>query len=147
MGFAHQDLVATRQAIGYPAMRRLLDDHGIAHVEVEFLGDWFIDGEQKRAPDALRRDLLEAAHALRGGIDIEKISRLPLQYIKSVEIDDARAEVNTTSPRSSSARSPTCSSRRDRAASPTTRSPASCSAFRATCPRTGWSPPSRPSPG
>lgn len=64
MGFAHQDLIATKKAIGYKAMKRMLDDHGLPHVEVEFLGDWFTTGDQKKASDAIRRDLLEAAHEL-----------------------------------------------------------------------------------
>ncbi len=173
MGFAHQDLLATRDAIGYAAMKRMLNDNGIVHVEVEFLGDWFTAGDKKRASDAIRRDLLEAAHELgarnikaagemwtdvcdvpryaeafadvcadaakigtamaieilpmtnirtletaagivdqaghengglcidiwhmlRGGIDIERLSKLPLQYFKSVEIDDAKAEIEGT---------------------------------------------------
>ena len=45
-------------------MKRLFDDHGIAHIEVEFLGDWFETGEKKRASDRIRKDLLEAAHEL-----------------------------------------------------------------------------------
>lgn len=64
MGFVIQDLIATRNAIGYAAMKRMLNDHGIVHVEVEFLGDWFEKGDKKKASDAIRRDLLEAAHAL-----------------------------------------------------------------------------------
>ena len=50
MGFAHQDLFATRDAIGYAAMKRMLNDHGIVHIEVEFLGNWFEAGEKKRPP-------------------------------------------------------------------------------------------------
>ena len=173
MGFAHQDLLAAKEKIGYAAMKRLLDDHGIVHIEVEFLGDWFTAGEKKQASDLIRLDLLEAAHALgarnikvagemwtetcdvpryaeafadvcadaagigtavaieilpmtnirkleiataileqaghengglcidiwhflRGGIDVERIAKLPLQYLKSVEIDDARAEITGT---------------------------------------------------
>ena len=173
MGFAHQDLLAARDAIGYAAVKRMLDDHGIVHVEVEFLGNWFETGEKKTASDAIRRDLLEAAHELgarnikaagemwtttcdvpryaaafadvcadaarigtamaievlpmtnirdletasaivaqaghengglcidiwhmlRGGIDIEKLKSLPLQYFKSVELDDAKAGITGT---------------------------------------------------
>lgn len=33
---------------------------------------------------------------LRGGIDIERLSKLPLQYFKSVEIDDAKAQTEGT---------------------------------------------------
>ena len=45
-------------------MKRLFDEHGIAHIEVEFLGDWFETGEKKMASDRIRKDLLEAAHEL-----------------------------------------------------------------------------------
>jgi sugar phosphate isomerase/epimerase len=65
MGLVHQDFVFNAKAIGYPAMKRLFDDHGIAHIEVEFLGDWFETGEKKTESDRVRKDLLEAAHELR----------------------------------------------------------------------------------
>jgi sugar phosphate isomerase/epimerase len=64
MGLVHQDFVFNAKAIGYPAMKRLFDDHGIVHIEVEFLGDWFETGEKKLASDRTRKDLLEAAHEL-----------------------------------------------------------------------------------
>ena len=170
MGFAHQDLLATRNDIGYAAMKRMLNDHGIVHVEVEFLGDWFESGDKKKASDAIRGELLEAAHELgarnikaagqmwtedcdvpryaeafasvcadaagigvdvaieilpmtnirkletgigiveqaghangglcidiwhmvRGGITFDRLSKMPASYFKSVEIDDATAEL------------------------------------------------------
>jgi sugar phosphate isomerase/epimerase len=40
------------------------DDNGIRHLELEFLTDWFMDGERRRASDTLRRELLEAAEVL-----------------------------------------------------------------------------------
>ena len=40
MGLVHEDLVANRTRIGYAGIRRILADHGIEHVEVEFLSDW-----------------------------------------------------------------------------------------------------------
>ncbi|MCB1431254.1 MAG: sugar phosphate isomerase/epimerase, partial [Alphaproteobacteria bacterium] len=64
MGLAHQDLVFNKAKYGYAEMKRMLNDHGIVHVEVEFLGDWFEKGDKKKASDAIRRDLLEAAHEL-----------------------------------------------------------------------------------
>ena len=42
-------------------MKRLFGDHGIVHIELEFLGDWFEAGEKKIASDRIRKDLLEAA--------------------------------------------------------------------------------------
>jgi sugar phosphate isomerase/epimerase len=67
MGLVHEDLVANAARIGYPGIRRILDDHGIEHVEVEFLNDWFLDPSDpaRIASDQVRADLLEAAGALR----------------------------------------------------------------------------------
>ena len=170
MGFVIQDLLVQQDAIGYPAMKRMLDDNGIKHVEVEFLGDWFKSGTAKTASDKVRKQLLVAAaelgarnvkcagemftdnidiarmtetfadvcddfakigigaaieilpmtsirtlkqgaaivggagrpngglcidiwHMVRGGIDFAEIAALPLQYVKSVELDDASAVV------------------------------------------------------
>jgi sugar phosphate isomerase/epimerase len=64
LGLVHQDLVFNAKAMGYPPMKRLFDDHGIAHIEVEFLGDWFETGAKRETSDRVRKDLLEAAHAL-----------------------------------------------------------------------------------
>ena len=173
MGLAHQDLVFNKAKYGYAEMKRMLNDHGIVHVEVEFLGDWFEKGDKKKASDAIRRDLLEAAHGLgarnmkaagemwtevcdvpryaeafasvcedaaeigievaieilpmtnirtletatgivsqaghdngglcidiwhmvRGGISFDEVAKLPASYFKSVEIDDAKAEIEGT---------------------------------------------------
>jgi sugar phosphate isomerase/epimerase len=65
LGLVHEDFVFNAKAIGYPAMKRMFDDHGIVHIEVEFLGDWFESGEKKAASDRIRKDLLEAAFELR----------------------------------------------------------------------------------
>ena len=45
-------------------MKRIFDDNGIRHVELEFLTDWFLDGEKKRKSDQTKRMLLTAAEAL-----------------------------------------------------------------------------------
>jgi sugar phosphate isomerase/epimerase len=170
MGFAHQDLMHNASLIGWRGIKRLLDDHGIIHVEVEFLGDWFETGQKRVASDRVRKELLEAAHSLgardmkvagkmwseecdvnlmadafgevcvearaantnvaieilpvtnirtletglaivtqadqpngglcldvwhfaRGGINFDKLRRVPTRYVKSVEIDDAAIEL------------------------------------------------------
>lgn len=173
MGLAYFDLLHNKEKYGYATMKRMLNDHGINHVEVEFLGDWFTTGAKKEASDQVKLDLLEAAHELgarnmkvagemwtdvcdvakfgdafaevcvdaakigldvaieilpvtnirtmetavgileraaqdngglcidiwhmvRGGIDFSKIRALPRTYVKSVEIDDAAAEIQGT---------------------------------------------------
>jgi sugar phosphate isomerase/epimerase len=45
-------------------MKRILDDNGIVHVELEFITDWFLDGEKKKKSDETKRMLLSAAEAL-----------------------------------------------------------------------------------
>jgi sugar phosphate isomerase/epimerase len=66
LGFVHEDLVATVARMGYAGIRRVLADHGIRHVEVEFLSDWDADpGRPSRiASDRMRAELLEAAGEL-----------------------------------------------------------------------------------
>ena len=64
LGLMHDDLAATARRMGLPAMRRCLADHGLRHLELEFLGDWFADGERRAASDRTRAVLMEAAQAL-----------------------------------------------------------------------------------
>jgi sugar phosphate isomerase/epimerase len=45
-------------------VRSILDDSGITAFEIEFLEDWFVDGEAKAASDRRRAMLLEASAAL-----------------------------------------------------------------------------------
>lgn len=64
-GIWHADLEYTLRRHSLKEMRQILDDHGIRHVELEFLNDWFLDGEAKRRSDDLKHRLFEAAEALR----------------------------------------------------------------------------------
>ena len=66
MGLVHADLQANVARLGHAGMRRVLEDSGIEHVEVEFLADWFVDpaDPRRKASDQVRRDLLESAAEL-----------------------------------------------------------------------------------
>lgn len=66
MGLVHADLVANAAKMGFSGIKRVLEDNGIAHVEVEFLSDWFVDRSDPRrqASDQARRELFEAAAEL-----------------------------------------------------------------------------------
>ena len=64
MGFWHADVAHLRQKHSLSEMKRIFDDHGIRHIELEFLTDWFVDGEKRKASDVTRRMLLESAESL-----------------------------------------------------------------------------------
>ena len=64
MGLWHADLAHILEKRSLKEMKQILDDNGIEHVELEFLNDWFVDGEARKKSDELRRFLLDAAEAL-----------------------------------------------------------------------------------
>jgi sugar phosphate isomerase/epimerase len=64
VGIWHTDLAHTLEKRSLPEMKRILDDHGIEHLELEFLTDWFREGERKAQSDVTRRMLMTAAEAL-----------------------------------------------------------------------------------
>src|SRR3954464_13134655 len=64
LGIWHADLAHLRSKHSLREMKRILDDHGIKHLELEFLTDWFVDGEKRKASDVTRRMLLESAAGL-----------------------------------------------------------------------------------
>jgi len=64
-GIWHADLERVQEKYSLHEMRRILDDNGIGYVELEFLTDWFLDGERKKQSDIRKRMLFEAAETLR----------------------------------------------------------------------------------
>ncbi len=44
--------------------RSILADHGIRYLELEFITDWFAEGDRRRASDFVRRGLLDGAAQL-----------------------------------------------------------------------------------
>jgi sugar phosphate isomerase/epimerase len=64
VGIWHADLVHTLKRRSLTDIKSILDDNGMKHTELEFLGDWFLTGEKKRQSDIVKRDLLEAASVL-----------------------------------------------------------------------------------
>jgi sugar phosphate isomerase/epimerase len=63
-GIWHADLEKVQEKYGLREMKQILDDNGMEHIELEFLGDWFLDGERKRASDTRKQKLFEAADTL-----------------------------------------------------------------------------------
>ena len=64
IGLWHTDLEHILQFRTLKEMKRILDDNGMKHVELEFLTDWFLDGARKSESDSRRKRLLEASEAL-----------------------------------------------------------------------------------
>jgi sugar phosphate isomerase/epimerase len=83
IGLWHADLehVLERRTLG--EVRQLLDDHGLEDIELEFLGDWFLDPEDERrkAADETRRLVLEAA------------AELPTHHVKVGNITGTQCEL------------------------------------------------------
>lgn len=64
LGFWHADLEHVLEKRSLKEMKRILDDNGMTHVELEFIYDWFLEGEKKKKSDELKHLLLTAAEAL-----------------------------------------------------------------------------------
>lgn len=63
-GLWHADLEHVLQTRSLQEMKQILDDNGIKHVELEFLTDWFLEGERKQKSDVRKKLLLDAAEGL-----------------------------------------------------------------------------------
>ena len=63
LGLWHADLEHVLETRTLREVRQLLDDNGLRHLELEFLGDWFLD-PGRRAPQGVRR---ATGAAVRGG--------------------------------------------------------------------------------
>jgi sugar phosphate isomerase/epimerase len=66
LGLWHADLEHVLETRTLREIRQLFDDNGLRYVELEFLGDWFLDpgDERRKASDERRALLFEAAAAL-----------------------------------------------------------------------------------
>ncbi len=83
IGLWHADLERVLETRALPEVRQLLDDHGLGQLELEFLGDWFLDpdDERRRASDERRALLFEAA------------AELPVHHIKVGNIVGTECEL------------------------------------------------------
>jgi sugar phosphate isomerase/epimerase len=65
-GFAlkEADLEHILKRLSLKDIRHVMEDNGMKHVELEFLTDWFCDGEEKKRSDVMKHFLLEAAEKL-----------------------------------------------------------------------------------
>ena len=83
IGLWHADLEHVLETRTLRDVRQLLDDNGLRHLELEFLGDWFLDpdDERRRAADKTRALLFEAA------------AELPTHHIKVGNIAGTECEL------------------------------------------------------
>jgi len=64
IGFTIDDLEAAQATHGLADVRRICDDLGLVHREVELLEDWWTSGVRREESDRTRRSLLHAAEML-----------------------------------------------------------------------------------
>ena len=66
IGLWHADLEHILETRTLDEITALLDEHGLRHLELEFLSNWFLDpdDERRQASDRLRTRLWDAAAAL-----------------------------------------------------------------------------------
>jgi sugar phosphate isomerase/epimerase len=66
IGLWHADLEHVLETRSLADVKRLLDDHGLRHLELEFLMEWFLDpsDERRRESDRVRALIWEAAAVL-----------------------------------------------------------------------------------
>lgn len=89
IGIWHTDLehmLENGQTLG--EMRSLFDEYGLRHVELEFLGDWFLDAddERRRASDRTRELLFSAAEVLPAHhIKVGNLAGTPCELPRLVE--------------------------------------------------------------
>lgn len=67
LGIWHADLAHQLERRDLGEIRRIFDDHGLEHLEVEFANDWFLDAgtPERAASDRTRALLFDAAARLR----------------------------------------------------------------------------------
>lgn len=64
LGLWHTDLEYILQHRTLKEMKTILDDNGMKYLELEFLTDWFLDGEKKAKSDVCKKRLFEASAEL-----------------------------------------------------------------------------------
>jgi sugar phosphate isomerase/epimerase len=63
-GLLYADLAKATATMTLKQLRAILDDNGIETVEVEFIVDWWLDGDERRRSDVIRQGLLDAAETV-----------------------------------------------------------------------------------
>jgi|SRR5579862_1773708 len=64
-GIWHADLEHVLRTRTLREIKQILDGNGIKYLELEFLTDWFLEGERKKQSDVCKKMLLDASEVLR----------------------------------------------------------------------------------
>lgn len=77
LGIWHADLQHVLETRSLQEMKKVFDDNGLRHLELEFLMDWFLDeaDERRQASDTIRALLFDAAGTL--GAHHIKVGNIP----------------------------------------------------------------------
>jgi sugar phosphate isomerase/epimerase len=81
MGLWHADLAKTLEKRTLKEMQSIFADNGIRHVELEFLTDWFLEGDRRKAADERKKLLLTAAEVFGA------------RHVKVGDFDNSRIEM------------------------------------------------------
>ncbi|SEI97724.1 Sugar phosphate isomerase/epimerase [Arthrobacter sp. yr096] len=91
LGLAHDDLLTIRDTIGFPELRRISDQAGLGHVEVELLSSWWDDSRSHEwrpqfdllldAAEALDASFIKVGTAMGEGLEDYTRFVAPLQQI------------------------------------------------------------------
>src|SRR5712692_8164350 len=63
IGLWHSDVAHTLKKRSLAEMKRILDDNGMRHIELEFVADWFLDGFFFNQSATTEKLLMTAAEA------------------------------------------------------------------------------------
>jgi sugar phosphate isomerase/epimerase len=88
LGLWHADLEHQLETSSLAELKRVFDAHGLKHVELEFIMDWFLDpgDERRQSSDRTRAMLFEAAAALDAHhIKVGNIPGVPCELSKLTE--------------------------------------------------------------
>jgi sugar phosphate isomerase/epimerase len=87
VGLWHADLEHVLKRYTLRDMKRILDDNGMKHVEIEFLADWFLEpGERRTAAEQRKKLLFDACEDLGGRhIKVGDFFRTPCPMPKLID--------------------------------------------------------------
>ncbi len=93
-GIKEVDLAHILESRSLKEMKRILDDNGMKHVELEFITDWFMDGEGEFDVKGFIDCMLKAGYQGPWGIEVlsQDIRSLPLDVLATRAFNTTMAQ-------------------------------------------------------